>query len=495
MRSLFQAIEKHSLKFKLTAIITGLVLFISFGLSFVFLVNEFYRYKERMQKEARLVIASVGRASLPFLISANHLLLQEMIGAFRGEKNIHALWVADAQGHILAHSDPQRVGERVKGWNALRQNILQEPLLMTEDLEKGVLQVFLAVQRAGQTWGIVGLEYSALPLRTQLTLLAGETLAVTLAFVLLGLWLGAVISARISRPLSELTRAAVRLESGVFEIDIDVDSADEVGILKQRFLKMAEALNLSQKELQQKNEALNRLNRELAWRVEEATRELRQTKDYLSYILASTREGIITTDQEGMIKTMNRAALAILGPLSTSEEPQKLWDLYPGVAGLEETFQETLRSGKVGQFQCTLRGAGQGERIVETTLTPLKDDKGMLLGGVVVLNDVTQRQRDEAELIRSEKLASVGELAAGVAHEINNSIMVILGFAQVLKREMAPQGESLDDVQTIEKEAKRCRDIVQQLLHFARPQPLKLGWYDIHEAIENSLHLLEHQIT
>lgn len=490
----FWVIEKHNLKFKLTATITGLVLFISLGLSFVFLVNEFYQYKQQVQREARVVTKSLAEACLPFLITANYLFLQETVNDFRHLEHVRSLWIADEHGRILAHTDLLQVGKQMDMRHLLQPRDQRRGPMVIEDLEQGILNVQMAVQRAGQVWGVVGLEYAAVPLQEKLAFIAEETLLVTLIFVVLGLWLGVVISARISKPLSELTQAAGSLEAGVFEIDMDVDSADEVGILKHRFLKMAEALNLSQKELQEKNQALGQLNRELAWRVEKATNELSQTKDYLTYILASTREGIITTDRLGAVKTMNKAALDILEAMPEAQGACRLWDFYPEMPGLEATFQETLKTGEVGQFQCTLNGKGKQDKVVETALTPLKDDQGVVLGAVVVLNDITQKQRNEAELLRSEKLASVGELAAGIAHEINNSIMVILGFSEVLKRDLKLAGENLDDVQTIEKEAKRSRDIVQQLLNFARPKPLKLQWYDVHAAIESSLHLLDHQI-
>ena len=110
---------------------------------------------------------------------------------------------------------------------------------------------------------------------------------------------------------------------------------------------------------------------------------------------------------------------------------------------------------------------------------------------------VEERTRElraaQDQLIQSEKLASIGELAAGVAHEINNPIGVILGFAQVLLKRIDKQDPLFRPLSIIEREGVRCRDIVQDLLDFARqtkPAPRRLN---VNGVIEAAVNLMEHQ--
>jgi two-component system NtrC family sensor kinase len=129
-------------------------------------------------------------------------------------------------------------------------------------------------------------------------------------------------------------------------------------------------------------------------------------------------------------------------------------------------------------------------------------DKAELYGQLKEFNEELERRVQERtrelraaqdQLIQSEKLASIGELAAGVAHEINNPIGVILGFAQVLLKRIDDQDPMFRPLSVIEREGVRCRDIVQDLLDFARqnkPAPRRLN---VNGVIEAAANLMAHQ--
>ena len=101
----------------------------------------------------------------------------------------------------------------------------------------------------------------------------------------------------------------------------------------------------------------------------------------------------------------------------------------------------------------------------------------------------------QQQIIQSEKLASIGRLAAGVAHEINNPVGVILGFAQLLQRYIPPDDISTQPLATIEQESIRCKQIVQNLLDFARVGELRLLEVDLHQTLEATCQLLEYQLS
>lgn len=488
-----QRFSQNSLKFQVTATITGLILFISFGLFFMYVANEFAQLRRSARQEAERLAGIVAQAALPHLVRRDYALLQDLVRGFSKDPAVQSMWVADERGLVLAHSEPDFFGEPL-GPVVQGPPFSENRVLIREDLRKNLLHVEFPMVLAGNRWGTVGMEYSTASLQETLGILGGEALLVTGLFVLVGFWLGAVFSKRITAPVSELTRAASALEAGDFNIEVQVEAENEVGVLQHHFARMARALAESQRELQEKNAALNTLNQELAGRVREATAELSRTMEYLSFILKSARDAIITTDRAGSVQTLNRAAEELLDVGREDPRGKPVAELLGKSKEVSEALSQVVDKDQTREIETRIRDRRGEERLLNSTISPLKSDAGDLLGAVVIASDLTEKKHYQEELMRSEKLASVGELAAGVAHEINNIIMVILGFADLLLRQTGPDHPSTQDLKMIEKEAKRGRDIVQRLLRFARPQPLKLAWTDLESILENTVSLLSHQI-
>jgi signal transduction histidine kinase len=118
------------------------------------------------------------------------------------------------------------------------------------------------------------------------------------------------------------------------------------------------------------------------------------------------------------------------------------------------------------------------------------------------LRDLTERKKAEEEnkklqsqLIVAEKLMSIGMLASGVAHEINNPLTIILGFSQILMRHAKETGQNFEQLKDIEAAALRCKKIVSQLLLFSRQEPFNFEIIDINNVIDNSLDLMGFQLS
>ncbi|MFW6413729.1 MAG: ATP-binding protein [Verrucomicrobiota bacterium] len=207
-------------------------------------------------------------------------------------------------------------------------------------------------------------------------------------------------------------------------------------------------------------------------------------------ILQYMQRGVLAVDQNLNIITINKAAQTILGADANSDPKQKLEDIVPEFAPL----LKNALAGKIGR---------QGEEIniirneqsipcgCETSL--LYGASGTGFGALIVFEDLTDKKRFETEVRRVDRLASVGTLAAGVAHEIKNPLVSIQTFAQLL-----PQRYNDNDFRNnfggvVRNEIERINKLIASLLDFARPHQVNSGNVELAELIDRASTLLENQ--
>jgi signal transduction histidine kinase len=123
-------------------------------------------------------------------------------------------------------------------------------------------------------------------------------------------------------------------------------------------------------------------------------------------------------------------------------------------------------------------------------LAPLKDRQGEVDGAVILQEDLSERARLEAQLIRSEKLSSVGVLAAGVAHEINNPLTTILGYAKLLLEDRGEEDPDRSALELVADESRRVQEIVRNLLDFSRQESGELLPTAVNELVERTSNLV-----
>ena len=203
-----------------------------------------------------------------------------------------------------------------------------------------------------------------------------------------------------------------------------------------------------------------------------AERALALERERLRVTLSAMAEGVITTDPEGCIRFINEAATEITGWTAAAAIGRRLAEVC---ALRHERTGETvtlpvLTSESPADLppHTALQRPTGGQRLVEGRCAPMRDPGGSGIGVVLVLRDVTERSRLEAELSRASKLESVGLLAGGIAHDFNNLLAVVMGnlaLAQLNPDVNAAAGRWLREV---ERGALRARDLTQQLLTFAK---------------------------
>ena len=129
------------------------------------------------------------------------------------------------------------------------------------------------------------------------------------------------------------------------------------------------------------------------------------------------------------------------------------------------------------------------------SLSPMRDEQGHVNSIVVVLADITDAAVLQAQLRHSEKMAAVGQLVSGVAHEINNPLAAIVGYSDLLLENTNVPESAKDELRIVLKEAERTKEIVQNLLRFARQMPAKREALDIHAVLRQVLQLRTYGAT
>jgi PAS domain S-box-containing protein len=213
-------------------------------------------------------------------------------------------------------------------------------------------------------------------------------------------------------------------------------------------------------------------------------------------IFEDSMDLIFVADSEGRLLDINPAGVRMLGYDSRQDlmDHESLLSILPDPAEARELMAETQRLGFVKDRECILRTSTGGELAALLSMTARSDAAGRILEYEGIVKDITQRKLMHRQLLQADRLASVGQLAAGVAHEINNPLGLILGYTQLLLREEIDAAGVKEDLRTIEKQTQNCKKIVEDLLNFARKSGTRISEVKINQALEAVIDVVRNQL-
>jgi two-component system, NtrC family, sensor kinase len=224
--------------------------------------------------------------------------------------------------------------------------------------------------------------------------------------------------------------------------------------------------------------------------------ELDRMREFSENILESLNDGLAVVDRDDRVVRWNRRLEELYGIRHEDAVGRRLEQI------LDDGFLEILRSGRrespdgaaLYRVPLASRHAPPRRLLVNVATTPLRDIAGQTAGTIVVVEDISTRVQLEEQLQISEKMASIGLLAAGVAHEVNTPLTGISSFVQMLMQGTAPDDPRTQVLEKIERQTFRAAKIVNGLLNLARPAQVDSGPVDINAVINDVLSLLEHQL-
>jgi PAS domain S-box-containing protein len=219
--------------------------------------------------------------------------------------------------------------------------------------------------------------------------------------------------------------------------------------------------------------------------------QLQRERDFTSKILNNTQTVIMVADTAGLVSYANRRSYEAGGFDPDELVGHRLDNIIAPShkKAFAEAFESSLHGLQADNLELMIvRGDGsQGKFSIN--LSPMRDEGGDVSSVVVLMTDITDSAMIQAKLVHTEKMAAVGQLVSGVAHEVNNPLTAIMGFSDLLMENPEVPGSARKDLQVILEEAQRTKEIVQNLLSFARQRPPQRQLLQINDILRKTIAL------
>lgn len=233
-------------------------------------------------------------------------------------------------------------------------------------------------------------------------------------------------------------------------------------------------------------------NAQLYNSLEQKALEIVRLKDFSENIVESLNVGVLAVDLSGLVESWNTRMEQLFGVSRQDAVGAQLEALLP-----TELATEIAARGDgeqiTGIYKQRLQHQGQSLTL-NVSITPLVSKSGERIGRLLLFDDVTQRERMEEQMSQTEKLTSLGLLAAGVAHEVNTPLAVISNYIQMLAKQMPENDPRHSIIEKIVKQTFRASEIVNNLLNFSRTGAAEVANIDVNQVVEETLSLVSHPL-
>jgi two-component system sensor histidine kinase PilS (NtrC family) len=225
-------------------------------------------------------------------------------------------------------------------------------------------------------------------------------------------------------------------------------------------------------------------------RLEQASTEIADLQALNQHVIDSLPSGLVTTDTAARILTFNRAAEAITGVSFSAAVGRSVGDVLQLPAAIFGSIQEGLTVGGTRRHEFRYRPMdGRGEIEVGLSASHLETPGGRA-GYLYTFQDVTAIKKLERDAAIQQRLAAVGEMAAGIAHEIRNPLASMSGSIQILRQELPLSAEQEQLMDIVLRESDRLNTTIRSFLAYARPQRFQIAPFDVRRALNDTALLL-----
>ncbi len=226
--------------------------------------------------------------------------------------------------------------------------------------------------------------------------------------------------------------------------------------------------------------------------LEQKVAQYERLKDFNENIVESINIGVLAVDLADRIESWNSQMEVMYALPRWQALTRPLAEVFPGEF-VEEFYRVRQNPGIHNLYKFRLNTPTGETRVVNIAITPLVTKKFHVIGRLIIMDDITERVELETQLSQSDKLSSIGLLAAGVAHEVNTPLAVISSYAQMLSKQLQADSQKSSVLEKITRQTFRASEIVNNLLNFSRTSGTEFTEVDVNKVIADTLALLEHQ--
>jgi two-component system, NtrC family, sensor kinase len=233
-------------------------------------------------------------------------------------------------------------------------------------------------------------------------------------------------------------------------------------------------------------------NGQLYASLQQKVAEYERLKDFNENIVESINVGVMALDMQDRIESWNAQMEVMYAVPRWQTLTQPLKAIFPPEF-VEEFDRMRQDAGIRNLYKFRLKTPAGEVRTVNVAIAPLVTRAFQVIGRLVIMDDITERVDLETQLSQSDKLSSIGLLAAGVAHEVNTPLAVISSYTQMLSKQLQGDPQKASLLEKITRQTFRASEIVSNLLNFSRTSGSEIGDVDVNKVIADTLALLEHQ--
>jgi PAS domain S-box-containing protein len=452
-----------SLRVKMAMLTSIVVAVVVFGQTFQSLSSEAVTAQEAITLKARLILVSLAGALAPLWTGDSVPELAPYATRIGHDLDVRTLALVSPDGEVLTWIGDRPTAPEIRSVIQLRLRVVPRTFFA---LTAGPLELLVAtpVMRGDKPRGYLLCAFtSSEPAARLRELMAGSVLS-ALFWVALGGGLTLWVTGRVSRPLVRLSEDLRERGGAGYGLPPEGRAEGEIGVVQDRLVEFS-------RDLSAERDRVRELNAALRHQVDVVTADLARRAAELRAIVESSRDAILLVHPDGRVGGANQAAREIFG--ADVDAAASVAALVRDGEGFARSVQKarSLNEPVMVHAETVALSPEGTPRYLRVRLTPLVGDAepGAM---VVVAEDTSATRKLEEQMQRSERLASIGTLTAGLAHQMGNHLHTIKGYADLLARRMKEAEPRVrEDLASIGKEVRAASGVMEKLLLLARTRP------------------------
>ena len=438
--------------------------------------------RHQLENRGLSIAQSLSATSIADLLTYNYLALERSANQAAKGPDIIAVIYHDKEGRVAGFSGRSDLQNTMLSDQISREALTaSEPTIQSilDDDGKNVgidIAIPIIPDGAEIRWGTIRVQLSLAPMYAQIRQIQLVILMVGLFALVIGTVTSIFAARRITEPLNDLMRGTQDAAAGNLDQDFSINTGDEVEILATNFNTMIAEIVAHRSQLEQQLVEIKRLQK------------------YTAQLLTTMSDGLLSITLTGEFSTINPAARVLLEVIPEESDDRLHTHLLQGYPDLYSYIQESLDNPVNREpKELFLEKMGRTHTLLVSS-SVLKDGSGKPLEIILNLHDITEIKEMEASVRQAERLAGLGTLAAGMAHEIRNPLSAIQTFVQLLPRKIDKEGFLEKFNRTVPRELTRINMLVEDLLDLARVPKYTFRHTPLENLLTQTLETLEEEL-